>query len=228
MITMDALQWVVFGDASATPLADDKALVRWAQARGLTALDAWHVDNAQQLMIPCHLSRTGINWSFTYPHAPSMELNDVHWDVPADPSDDPRVLRIVEAIEAGGATTVLEPVRWTLSEWPPYDLHADADPNMIGQKLGSVYDIDVIDDTHIGRYWHYCPDRVALVAEHLEDSELGQLLDYLEGRVSLTMVNERLEPHERERFIDQTFLDPNPELSEMLTGLLTRALDLPL
>lgn len=228
MITVNALRWVVFGDDGATALADDEALVRWAQARGLRSVDAWHAEPGQKLMIPCHLSRTGVNWTFSYPRGISIELNDVQWNVPADPSDDPRVLRIVETIETGGSASVLEPVRWTLSEWPPQDLHADADPNEIGQKLGSVYDIDVIDDTHIGRYWHYCPERVALVAERLDEPELGQLLDYLEGRVSLTVVNERLEPHERERFIDQTFLEPNPELSDLLTGLLTRALDLPL
>lgn len=228
MITMHALQWVVFGDDGATALADDKALVRWAQARQLRSLDAWHAIPGQQIMAPCHLSRRGISWTFSYPKSSTIDFNDVHWDVPADPSDDPRVLRIVEAIESGASASVLEPVRWTASEWPPYDLHADADPNQIGQKLGSVYDIDVIDDTRIGRYWHYCPERVALVAEQLDDAQLGQLLDYLEGRVGVTMINERLEPHERERFIDQTFLEPNPELSEMLTGLLTRALDLPL
>lgn len=222
-MSQDRIAWVVFDDDGAHAVADDAALIRSAQAEGVDKISAWRAETAERTMELCTAVREGTRWRFTQWN----EGGDFHWDAPADPSDDPRVLGIVERIETA-AQVVATPVRWTAAEWPPPDLHADADPNRIGQRLGSVLDNGVGDGGAVVSYWHYCPERIARVVDELDDSRLDQIMDYLEGRMAMTLVHAKADPVERERLIDQTYLEPNPTLQDVLTALLLRAMDMEL
>lgn len=202
-------------------LPDAVALARWAQARRLTTVDAWKVDDLAREVRPATFTRDGDAWTLRVRHQ-AGKLR-----VPADPSDDPRTLMVVNYVEqhlsclgVGGARVALRPERFDPAGWE----RATAgwfDPTNAYAPFGYLPPVR----GDLGWVIRYCPEIIAEQTAPLPEGLFVTYLEALDLRLVLNIVHQHMEPLERERLIDEVIHDFGPGHSVLLTEVQMRALD---
>lgn len=186
---------------------DEAALVRWAQARRMTTVPAWRVDNEQCRMVPVMATRDGQRWDI------SGQI------VPADELDDPWPLEIVDFMERELNRIDFTPVRVAVAAW--------RSPDPANDPLGLYAPFGFLPPVLAGEdwIWRYCPELIAAQTEHLTDESREFYLHYINLRVSLHPTYVDLDDRERENIIENSVYDSGPDQHHIITEVQMRALD---